>query len=112
MMRNRPIFIKIKNYIEAQGYTIQQIENVTPAQVISLLNLTPEEAREYREYYYGIKRILIRALEDKADTQTVTDLKAQIHNWLVSRFPDYAVEKDFNDKKNRMITFYLDGREE
>jgi hypothetical protein len=111
-VRNRPIFIKIKNYVEAQGYTIQQIENVTPDQVNSLLNLTPEEAREYREYYHGIKRILIRALQDKADTQTVADLQTQIHNWLLSRFPDYEIEKNFNDKKNRMVTFYLDGREE
>ena len=42
-LRNRPIYIKVKNCVEAQGYTIEQIENVTAQQVKNLLNLTDEE---------------------------------------------------------------------
>jgi len=35
-MRNRPIFIKVKNFVDAQGYTIQQVQNVTYLQVKKL----------------------------------------------------------------------------
>ena len=108
-MRNRPIFIKVKNYCEAQGYSIQQIENVTPLQVKSLLSLTDEEYVQYQKYADGVKRILIQALQDEIDNQTLLDLKQQIHSWLLARFPDYEVAKDFSNKANRKVIFYLDG---
>ena len=111
-MRNRPIFIKVKAFVDAQGYTMQQIADVTSAQVKSLLSLTDDEFEQYRQYAGGIKRILIRELQEIADTQTIAKLKTQIHLWLLVRFPAYEVEKDFSDKSNRKVIFYLDGNDE
>lgn len=109
-MRNRPIFITVKNYVDSQGYTIQQIKNVTALQVKNLLSLTDEQFSQYSLYTGGIKKLLIQDLQDDIDVQTLTDLKAQVNTWLLARFPDYEVEKDFEDKANRKIVFYLDGR--
>ncbi len=109
-MKNRPIFIKVKNFIEAQGYTIEQVQNVTDEQVRSLLNLTGDEYEKYKQYAVGIKTILIRNLREIEDVQTLADLKSQINTWPLARFPDYEIEKDFSDKANRKVTFYLDGR--
>ena len=39
-MKNRPIFVTVKAYVDEQEYTVAQIENVTPPQVQSLLGLT------------------------------------------------------------------------
>lgn len=111
-MKNRSIFIKLKAFVDAHGYTIQQIQNVTDQQVKVLLSLTDEEYEKYKQYAVGIKTVLIRELRDAADIETIAELKDQIHGWLVSRFPDYTVEKDFIDKANRKVIFYLDGRDE
>lgn len=111
-MRNRPIFIKVKDFVDAQGYTIQQIQSVTPIQVKNLLNLTDEEYVQYQGVAPGIKKILIQDLQDEIDIQTLADLKTQIHTWLSAKFPNYEVEKDFSDKTNRRVIFYLDGKEE
>ena len=111
-MRNRPIFIKVKNFVDAQGYTIEQIQNVTYLQVKNLLNLTDEEWQQYKDVMPAIKKLIIEDLQEVADIQTLADLKSQIHTWLLVRFPNYEVEKDFNNKADRRVTFYLDGREE
>ena len=111
-MRQHEIFQKVKAFCDSQGYTISQIENATDTQVKNALNLTDEEFLEYRRFVPTIKKLLIQDLQDIADNQTLTDLKAEIHTWLVSRFPDYDVEKDFSDKNNRTVTFYLDGKSE
>lgn len=108
-MKNRPIFIKLKNYVEAQGYTIQQIQDVTADQVKSLLSLTEEEFKEYQAYANGIKKLLIQSLQAEIDNQTLVDMKAQVHTWMLARFPSYNAIKDFSDNNNRIITFYLDG---
>ena len=111
-MRNRPIFIKVKNFVDAQGYTIEQIQNATLIQIKSVLNLTNEEYVQYSTYAHGIKKILIADIQETIDVQTLADLKSQIHTWLIERFPDYEVEKDFSNKEDRRVTFYLDGRAE
>jgi len=111
-MRYRPIFVKFKNFCDSQGYSISQIQNVTDAQAKTLLNMTDEEFAEYQNYVSGIKAILIRDLQAVIDTQTVADFKSQIHTWLLARFPDYEVEKDFSNPNNRKVTFYLDGYDE
>ena len=111
-MRQRAIFQKVKSFVLTQGYTIQQVQNVTYAQVKNLLNLTDDEVQEYRQYLTGIKKLIIQDLQDVIDVQTLTDLKTQIHAYLITRFPDYKVEKDFSDRGNRTVTFYLDGRTE
>jgi len=108
-MRQRAIFQKIRNFVIAQGYTIEQVKNVTPIQVKNLLNLTDEEFLQYQIYLDGIKKLIIQDLQDVIDVQILADLKQQIHAYLVTKFPDYEVEKDFNDKSNRTVTFYLDG---
>lgn len=110
-MRNRPIFKKVKGFVDAQGWTIEQIQDVTAAQMESLLNLTEEEFREYRKYAPGIKVILVRDLQEKANDQTVVNIKSQVHTWLLVRFPGYEVEKDFHDKKHRKVIIHLDGRD-
>lgn len=108
-MRQREIFKKIKAFVDAQEYTIAQIENATDLQVKNALNLTDEEYRQYRAYKYGIKKILIKDLLEKEDYQTLLDLKSQVNTYLLSRFPDYEVEKDFSDKSDRKIIIHLDG---
>ena len=111
-MRQRAIFQKISNFVIAQDYTIEQVQNVTYTQVKNLLNLTDVEVQEYRAYLSNIKKLIIQDLQDVIDVQTLADFKTQIHVYLIARFPDYEVEKDFNDKNNRTVTFYLDGRAE
>ena len=111
-MRNRPIFIKVKAFVDAQGYTIEQIQNATYAQIQNLLSLDDVEYQQYKDCMPAIKKLLIQDLQDLADTQTLADLKSQINTWLLARFPGYEVEKDFSDKANRRVTFYLDGRTE
>lgn len=111
-MRNRPIFIKVKNYIDAQGYTIQQIQDVTYVQVKNLLTLNDEEYQQYKDCMPAIKKLLIADLREVADIQTLADFKAQINTWFLARFPDYVVEKNFGDKNDRQVIFYLDGRSE
>ena len=103
-MRNRPIFIKVKEYADSHDFTIQQVAN--------LLNFTPDELAEYAVYENSIKAALIESIQDTGDTQTLADLKTELHTWLVARFPDYVMEKDFSNKSDRRITFYLDGVEE
>lgn len=110
-MQNRPIFIKVKNYVENQGYTIQQIQDVSPTKVKSLLNLTDEEFTQYNFYASGIKLLLINKLQEEIDKQTIDDMKSQINSWLLSKFPNYEIEKDFSDKSNKKIIFHLDGKE-
>jgi hypothetical protein len=110
-MRNRPIFIKVRNYVINHSYTIQQIERVPPDQVKYLLGLSDDEFVQYQKYEDGIKRILISMLQEEADVHTLADMKAQIHSWLSARFPGYEVEKDFSDKTNRKVTFYLDDKD-
>lgn len=109
-MRNRPIFVQLKNFVDAQGYTIEQIQNVTSAQIKNLLSLTDEQFSQYALYADVIKKLLIQDLQDDIDVQTLADLKSQINTWLLARFPDYEAEKDFEDKANRKVVIYLDGR--
>ena len=109
-MRQRLIFQKVKAFCDTQGYTMVQIQNATDLQVKNALNLTDAEYQEYRSFVPGIKNILIRDLQEKEDYQTLLDLKSQVNAYLLSRFPNYEVEKDFSDITNRTVTFYLDGR--
>ena len=110
-MKNRPIFITIKTYTDEHEYSIAQIQNVTPPQVNALLGLTSEQYEEYKQWSSSIKKILIADLSDAADTATVAEMKAEIHEWVVAEFPDYEVKKEFSDQENRMVIFYLDGYE-
>ena len=109
-MRQRVIFQRVKSFCDAQNYTITQIQNATDVQVKTALNLTDEEFQKYRAYVPGIKKLLIQDLQEKLDIQTLADLKTQIHPWLITRFPSYVVEKDFSNKTNRKVIFYLDGK--
>lgn len=73
-MRNRPIFIKVKKFVDAKGYTIQQIQNVTLLQVKNLLNLIDEQYIQYCLYADGIKRVLIRNIENLNKQQEINEM--------------------------------------
>lgn len=108
-MRNRAIFIKLKNFVDAQGYTIEQIRNATASQIKSALNLTDGEFTKYMLYAPSIKKLLIEDLRTVADDQMVSGFRSQIHSWLSSRFPAFQIEKEFSDKSHRKVIFHLDG---
>lgn len=107
-MKNRPIFNKLKAFIDRTSYTIEQVQNVTSTQVGVLLDLTYEELKEYRRYKRAIKRLILEQLQAQEDSDTVGEMLTDIHMAIVSRFPDYVPSMDLRDKNNRKVTLNLD----
>jgi len=56
-MRNRPLFIKIRDFFVAQDATAEQIQEVTAAQIINALNLDADEISLLQKYGTVIRRL-------------------------------------------------------
>ena len=78
-MRNRPIYKKLKNFVIAQGYTIEQVENVTAQQVKNILNLTDEEWDTYKKWAKGIKWRLIEDMKIAAQEEWFTSVMTTVN---------------------------------
>lgn len=109
-MRQRTVFIKLRNYCVAQNLTITQVENATVDQVIGLLNLTDaKEIKDLKMYFSGMQRIIISKLQDQLDELTMLALVDKAKTWLEANFPAFSASKDFSDSNNRTVTIHLDG---
>jgi len=103
-MKNRPIFIKVKDYVLSHSLTIDQVRSVTPNQVKDLLTLTADEYVEYRTYEASIKKLIIAYLEDQARIAELQELKTIAAAWLLEHFPDAEWQRDKD-----VVTIYLKG---
>ena len=103
-MQNRPIFIKVRNFVNAQGYTIEQVQNATPAQIKNVLNLTDLEFSQYKRWVDGIKKLIIQDLQAAIDRAELLELKAIAETWILAHFPKAEWQRD-----NDVVTIYLKG---
>jgi len=103
-MQNRPIFIKVKDYVQAQNLTIEQVRNATADQVRNLLSFTDDEYVDYQNYESGIKEAVINYLTNAAEKAELLELKSVAEPWLLSHFPNVEFER-----RDRVIKIYLDG---
>ena len=110
-MRNRPIFLTIRQYTIDHGYTAQQVANATAGQVVNLLGLTGDAAEQATRYWPGIKRLLLMDLQHHADIADMEALKATAKAWLDANFPDWQAERGREGDKP-YVTIWLEGRPE
>lgn len=100
-MQNRSIYKKVRDYVDAQGLTIQQIQDITASQIKSLLHLTGEEFREYGNYARGIKLNLIRKIKMIHRKQQINEManKFLLSATAISQEEAFsAAEKVFEDR--------------
>tara|TARA_Y100000310_G_C20330581_1_gene645061 strand:+ start:297 stop:620 length:324 start_codon:yes stop_codon:yes gene_type:complete len=107
-MRNRPIFVKVKDFVDAQGYSIAQIANATNLQIKNLLNLDDDEWKEFSRFVSGIKKLLIADLQEEIDEQWFIDKCTLIKNQITD-CPNCKITKDFSNSNNRTVLIELDG---
>ena len=106
-MRNRPIFIKVKKFVDAQDYIIQQIQSMTRTQVKSFLNLTDEEYREYRRYAPSIKHVLVRNIEERNKQEAMNEMVDKLllsGSTITIKEAQLAVEKIFKDRDLKVMS--------
>lgn len=92
-MRNREIFKKIKNYVQTENLTREQVESTTVHQVASAIG---KPKAQISPYFNGIKRLILEDMQEAKDLQRLSDIRGQIKNWLDMVYPDweYTVHRE------------------
>ncbi len=101
------LYQEIKQYIIDNNITLQQLSNATQFQVINVLNLNKEEARDLGRCWNGMKNRYKEEKKEEVRTQELVDFKTLAKNWITDRYPDAQFERE-----NREIKIYLDGGQE
>ena len=80
-MIQRPEFQALWTYIDAQGYTSAQFENVTKDQVQNALGLSNDQIKRLRYFWHGMAEIVMRRLLEKEKLAEIIVLKNAIENF-------------------------------
>ena len=101
------LYSDIKQYIIDNNVTLQQLSNVIQQQIISVLNLNKDEARDLGRCWDGMKRRYKSEKDEETEIQELEDFKTLAQTWILNRFPNAQFRRE-----NREITIYLDGGQE
>ena len=96
-MRNRAIFKQIKEYVEAQGFTTQQVEDSTAAQLASLTGI---DINVITPHFGGIKKLILEDMQEAEDLLLLKSIRDQVKDWLDANYPGwkYDVQKSLDGK--------------
>lgn len=102
-MKDRPAYKVLRQVVKAKGFTIQQVRDATPQQVLQLTNLDKHDVLPYLE---GMKLKIIEEMKAKAEQIETDTVKAQFKNWLDTNFPGNVIEQDNVDGKPVVMIWY------
>ena len=106
-MRNRPIFVKVKKYVDKQGLTIEQIRDLHKYQVRDSLKLSYAENREYLIFKDGIKKLLIADILTIQRKQQMNEMMDKLLLSSASISQDeanLAVERIFEERDLKKVS--------
>jgi len=103
-MKNNPVYIVLKQIALDGEYTIEQAENLTYNQAVTLLG-----HREFTgAFLNNAKRSIVMALQDRDDKAALAEVKSKVKTWLDINFPDWTAEKG-RLRGKPFITIHLEG---
>ena len=101
------IYQAVRDYMDANGTTLQQLASVTPKQAISFLGLTGDDVGRLNRGWDALRSRVKRELRSEAEAQELADLKDFAKAWVWDKWPDAQFQRN-----GREITIYLDGGQE
>ena len=106
-MRNRPIFIKVKSFVDAQDYTIKQIQDIGYKDVKSFLNLSDKEFAQYRLYAPSIKHVLIGNIKERNKQEAMNVMVDKLllsGSTITTKEAQLAAGKIFEDRNLKAVS--------
>lgn len=106
IMKNHPLYEKLKQIALDGDYTIEQVENATYDQITKLI-----DKRVPLAFLTNMKRLLVAEIREAQDETDLQGLKQTAKNWLDTNFPAWQVERG-REGGNPFVKIWLKGKPE
>ena len=101
------IYQAVRDYMDANGTTLQQLASITPSQAITLLGLTEDDVGRLNRGWGSLRGRVKRELRSEAEAQELVEFRSVAESWVLPRYPNAQFFRNL-----REITIYLDGGQE
>ena len=109
-MQNNALYLQLKQAAINGGYTIGQAEDITKAQMESIVGTSISD-----NFYANMKAVLVGHITDEAEEIELSGLKNQLiggnRQWLLNHFPNAEIDRGKESEK-KYIKIWLDGKPE
>jgi len=100
------LYQAIKNYVDINNITIQQLANATQLQVANALSLSPEDRLLLGKCWNSLRERVKNEWKRETEQSELNALKNQAATWLSQYFPNAEWEREGDT-----VIIYLKGKE-